>query len=143
MYYDRLGYDSYDDYLNGPEWQEIRDIFYHSGAKYRCRICHVRKSLLVHKRTYYMLRPRFFKSISNKWLHRILVYLCPRCNSLIHFYNKKEKVPLDYLFLWEREKEIYWRGSMIIRRGFRSTISALRWMRYSYRIERMAHRKPL
>lgn len=138
MYYKELNYDTYDEYLNGNEWKEIRDIFYLSGVKYRCTICFARKKLLVHKRSYYYLTPKFFRIIARtnkKLLTKILSYKCSRCNSLCHFYDKQKKKPveLDYLFLWEREKKIYWRVDMVVVRLFRTTESALKWIYYSYK----------
>jgi hypothetical protein len=134
MHYQDLGYDTYDDYLSGPEWKEIRNFFYSLSAKYRCRICHVRRDLLVHKRSYYYLQPEAFKSLAIKYVRRILVYLCPRCNRLVHYYNykKNQRVPLDHLFLIEREQAIFWRIDMIFRRLGRDIWSFFAWVVHTY-----------
>lgn len=140
MHYSDLGFDNYDDYIASPEWQEIRDMKYHSGDPYRCRICHSRRSLSLHKRTYYDLTPAFFYWLlkNNKRLFRkILVYLCKRCNTLVHFYDgnkQKRKVPLDYVFLWDREQQLYWRPDMVVVRFFRTTDRFIKWLYYSYKI---------
>jgi hypothetical protein len=146
MHFSQLGYDSYDEYIDSPEWREIRDMYYSSGVAYRCRVCHSRKSLRLHKRTYYDLTPKFFYYLlkNNKRLfNKILEYLCSRCNTLIHFYDgrkQKKKVPLDYLFLWDREQRIYWRVDMVIRRSIRSFFRFFVWMYYSYTLRQNKRR---
>ncbi len=123
MYYTDLNYDSYDEYLKGPEWEEIHDIFYQKGGEYRCRICWGKKGLILHKRSYFHLTPEFFRVADKKWLRMVLVWLCEKHNNQIHFYKKDEKVPLDYLFLWERERGVYKRPLNIIRRVLRSYVA--------------------
>jgi hypothetical protein len=147
MKYQALGYDTYDDYLNGEEWQEIRDYFYSLNTPYRCRVCHRNKKLLVHKRTYYALHPSFFKSLSKRMIRKILVYLCVPCNDLVHFYDgrkKKKAVPLDYVFLWDREQVIFFRPDRVMQRLARSLYYFLKWLHSSYWVELKArHRKKL
>ncbi len=123
MHYSELNYDSYDKYLQGPEWQEIHDIFFDRGGKYQCKICHSKEKLILHKRTYYSLRPEFFKDMDDKWLRKFFVWLCIKHNTEIHFYNKEEKVPLDHLFLSERENEIYKRPLNRFRRVLRDSVA--------------------
>lgn len=136
MHYSELNYDTYDEYLMGEEWQEIRDIFYRSGVSYRCIICHARRNLLVHKRSYYYLNAHYFRKCEKWLLELILAYLCHRCNKLVHFYRNGEKVELDYLFLSLREDAIFNRWDMTIRRSFRSLARLGRWFYYSFRIVR-------
>lgn len=129
MHYQELQYDSYDEYLNGIEWKKIKNIFYYSGVPYRCRICHTRKKLLVHKRSYAYLTPYSFlllRKKREKMFFKILVYLCHPCNEKVHFTKTHEKVPLDYLFLWEQEQSIYWQPGMMIRRFFNDLLFLFR-----------------
>lgn len=137
MYYFELGYDLYDAYIDGPEWKEIKDIFFQSGTPYRCRLCHETKHLNVHKRSYAYLEPAFFRKIvrNKKLLRKILVYLCKRCNTLVHFYKKNQKVPLDYLFLYDRELRLYWRVDMVLYRTVRTTRRVVLWLWYSYQVK--------
>lgn len=134
MYYSELQYDSYDEYLDGQQWQEIKALYYHSGVLYRCRICHKRRGLLLHKRSYAYLTPEKYLNMKDKMIRKILVYLCHRCNELIHFYKKGDKVPLDYLFLYEREQEIYYRWQFFVIRFFRDIWQVIRWFYYSYKL---------
>lgn len=132
-------YDNYDDYLQG-EWQAIHEYIYQLRLfPYRCRVCFVKKALLLHKRSYGELTLAGIKKLSKRMLKKIFVWLCHRCNSLIHFYTDKQKVPLDYLFLWEREKRVWIRPDMVIRRAYRGTWYIIRWFRYSYSIKKKRH----
>ena len=143
MYFKDLGYDSYDEYLNGVEWGQIRDIFYKNSGKYRCRICHAKKQLIVHKRTYYYLQPEFFKQMDKAWLNKILVYLCDKHNREVHFYDRRQKVPLDYLFLAEREHEIYKRPINVFWRLYRDLGDVWIWIRESYYPHKLKRRRTL
>jgi hypothetical protein len=138
MHYSELGFDSYDEYLESSLWKKIRDIKYSAGDPYRCRLCHTKKVLYLHKRTYYNLTPEFFTFLlkhDRKMFNKILVYLCSRCNNLVHWYDgkrQKKKVPLDYLFLWEREQQLFYRLDFILRRLTRTTIWIIKWIGESY-----------
>lgn len=142
MYYTELGYDSYDEYLAGEEWHQIRSFFYSLKTPYRCKLCHKRDDLLVHKRSYFHLTPEAFKQLKPSFIKKILVYFCHRCNHLVHF-QKGKKVPLDYLYLWEREKQLYFRLDMVIRRLGRDIWGVLAWIVYSFNITSKPRRKPL
>lgn len=144
MQYQVLGYDTYDEFLTGVEWEEIRNFYYHSGVAYRCRTCHKTKDLRLHKRSYYNLTPKFYKWLfyhKRKLFFKFLVYLCPHCNTLIHFYDGKklmQKVPLDYIFLWDREQQIYWRIDKItmrfLRTIWREGLHSGKWLATAYRV---------
>lgn len=147
MHYSDLGFDNYDEYISSEEWKTIRDMKYHSGDPYRCRVCWSGKLLSLHKRTYYNLTSDFFYWLlkhNRRIYNKILVWLCPRCNDLIHFYDgkkRKKKVPLDYLFLWDREQQIFYRPDMIIRRGVRIVGKVCQWFVDSYVIGKKKKRR--
>lgn len=126
MYFTDLNYDNYDDYLKGREWEEIHEIFYQRGGPYKCRLCGVRKSLVLHKRSYYFLTQDFFKKADKKWLNKVLVWLCVPCNKKVHFYNDKDRVPLDYLYLWDREQHLFKRVDYRLRRLRRMLLNFLK-----------------
>lgn len=147
MHFSELGFDTYDEYIAGEEWQTIREMKYKSGDPYRCRLCWGRRELRLHKRTYYDLTPEFFYFLlknNRRIYNKILVWLCPRCNTLVHWYDgkkQKKKVPLDYLFLWDRECQVYNRPDIIMLRFFNITIQLVRWIWVSYQIERRKRRR--
>lgn len=108
MYFYDLGYKSYEEYLKGPEWRVIKEYFYQEHrTRYECRICLERQGLRPHHRSYYCLTPIEFMKLPKKIRNMMLVYLCQRCNDKVHFYRDGTKVPLDYMFLWDREEEVY------------------------------------
>lgn len=137
MQYQELGYDTYDEFLRGSEWTQIRDIKYKAKGAYLCRLCHKDSGLSLHKRTYFNLTPEFFLALLKhrpRMFYAILVYLCGKCNRSVHFYRSGEKVPLDYLFLWDREQSLYFRPDNVILRIARSVRRILIWIYRSYYI---------
>lgn len=135
MHYTDLNYDNYDEYLAGEEWKEIRDFIYQIAViPYYCRICHVPRDLLLHKRSYIFLHPKKLKLLQHKYLKKIFVWICHPCNEKVHFYAKNERVPLDYIFLWEREQKVYRMPRFIFLRFVRTLKRFSRWMYWSYRL---------
>lgn len=113
MYYSDLGYKHYQEYVNGPEWREVKDYFYEHCGEYICRICGKRQGLLLHKRSYeYLtmqkLRQKFwFKFRIVRYMKKYMVWLCFPCNNEVHFDDEGRKIVLDYAILWKREQLIY------------------------------------
>jgi hypothetical protein len=112
MHYKDFGYSKYNDFLTGPEWQELHDYFYRNCGRYRC-FCGKYRFLKLHKRTYQhltlgSLKRRFwyFKPLIVKWLKKHFVWLCSEHNGQVHFYDDGSRVPLNYQALLAREKEI-------------------------------------
>lgn len=139
MYFTELGYDTYDEFLKGPHWQELRDAYYALRIKYWCRICHSRMRIKVHKRSYVYLDLAFFRK-RPRLLRKAMVYLCEKCNHKVHFYNKHEKVPLDFLTLYDREQELYWRIDNVILRNVRTFANIVKWVWFSYKLGRVKRR---
>lgn len=133
MHFNELGYDSYDEFLEGKEWAEMRNAYYALKVGYRCRICHSRMRIKVHKRSYVYLQLSFFKK-RKRLFKKVMVYLCEKCNQKVHFYNKNDKVPLDYLTLWDREQELYWRIDNMLLRMIRTTWRITKRLFLSYRL---------
>lgn len=113
MYYSDFGYKDYQEYLDGPEWEEIRVFFYENCGEYKCRVCGKRRRLVLHKRSYEYLgikalrRHYFFTFLIIRKLRRLMVWLCFSCNREIHFYENGIRVPLIYDYLWRREQQVY------------------------------------
>lgn len=112
MHYSQLGYKDYDEYLDGPEWEEIRRFFYENCGPYQCRICTQPRKLLLHKRSYEHLtmkslrRKYIFKFLIVRRLKKLMCWLCFPHNGEIHFYDDGRRVPLQYEYLLRREQEI-------------------------------------
>jgi len=113
MHYSDLGYKHYQEYVDGPEWQEIKDYFFKHCGEYKCRICGRHWKLLLHKRSYeYLtmekLRNRFiFKFFIVRYLKKYMTWLCFPDNDLVHFDDDGGRIELDYKKLWRREQQIY------------------------------------
>ena len=113
MIYKDLGYQEYNDYLEGEEWQEIKNYFYEHCGSYECRGCHVKQGLVLHKRSYRFLtlsaiKKRYIFPFWVKWyLKKYMVWLCHDCNKLVHFYSDGRRVDLDYKSLMKREKYVF------------------------------------
>lgn len=126
MHFSELGYQTYDGnegYLGGHEWKQLHDFFYTFCGSYRCRVCHKKRGLVLHKRTYEVLslralRKKFFhiKPLMIRWLKRHFVWLCHEHNHQVHFYDDGTRVPLKYTALWKREQEVYRRHKSIWRK---------------------------
>lgn len=133
MNYQELGHDTYDQYLDSDEWKKIKTYFYALSETYQCRLCHLRNGLVLHKRTYHFLRFDQFRKLPEKYVHKILVYLCSDCNHQVHFYPDESKVPLDSLFLMDREEEVYNSWKYIVLRFIRDCSSLFKSAGYRTR----------
>lgn len=67
----------YQDYLQTPEWKEIREKVL-KRAKYHCQICNTKKSLQIHHRTY---DNRGNEDLSD------LIAMCKNCHHIFHSRN--------------------------------------------------------
>lgn len=112
MRYKDVGpYKQYQEYVEGPEWQEIKNFYYENCGEYKCAICPNHWRLVLHKRSYQFLtmkalRRRFvFKFLIVAYLKRNMVWLCFPHNGQVHF-KKGKRVPLDYKSLMKREDEV-------------------------------------
>lgn len=113
MWYKELNYSHYQEYVNGPEWREIKDYFYEFCGEYKCRICGKKTGLLLHKRSYQYLtldlikQKYIFRFLIVRFLKKNMTWLCFPCNRLVHFDDNGEAVTLSFDTLWKREQQIY------------------------------------
>lgn len=113
MWYKDLNYNHYQEYVNGPEWREIKDYYYENCGVYECRIDKKKRGLLLHKRSYQYLtldsiKERYiFKYFIKRYLKKNMVWLCFPCNREVHFDDEGKTIELTYSALWKREQLIY------------------------------------
>lgn len=122
MHYTELGYDEYEDFINGPEWKELHDFFYKYCGPYLCGICGKNRNLNLHKRSYEHItmktlrRKYLFRFLIVRYLKKYMVWLCKVHNGEIHFYDNGSRVPLSYQALLKREIQVRRKHKSIWRR---------------------------
>lgn len=76
-----LGFSTYADYLNGPHWQEFRDLYRKSGLPRKCAACSG-KPIQLHHHTYERLGAELLTDVTP---------LCRECHGLVHAILKEKR----------------------------------------------------
>ena len=103
----RLGFDSYADYLDSPEWQSVKGRYRASSLPQDCHICGAAAEVMHHK-TYDRVGEEDLTDLAP---------LCHGCHGIVHALECRGELDLDFDGFVEKLRKDRYRGEVERRRN--------------------------